>query len=636
VEILPYTVARLTREQGDPENPFHAPNRMAGAVGADVRVGLGPALTLSATLNPDFGQVEADPAVVNLTAFETFQEERRPFFVEGSDMFQTSWQMGMPFFYSRRIGRTPQLDVPREAAWADAPSATTILGAVKLTGRTESGWSVGVLDAVTPRERAPFVTADGSPGRATVEPLANYAVARVARELNQGRTGFGLLTTGTLRRLDEVGLSTLRSGAFAASLDGWHRFGGASGSTYQLSFAFQGSRVRGDNTAIALTQRAPGHYFQRPDADHLKYDPSRTSLSGWSARGQVWKRQGSLRGGVFLQAISPGFEISDLGFNPQQDVMATSAWMNWWDFTPGRHLRQWNVGTMASLGATFGGERRWGEQMVQASGTFLNFWQAGVRLGRSYGGYDPVALRGGPALRESPWWNAGLDVTSDDRKPVNGSAMLAWSAEEGTGGQGLQARGTLTVRASERLNLSAAPELGAWRFTSQWVGRSNGPGEPEPLIGTIDQRVLGLGLRADYAFSAGLTFQLYTRPFLASGRYTDFREIADPRAAAFADRFHTFPSARVSRGGGRVVIDRDGNGGSDLTVADPDFNTRSFQLNAVLRWEYRPGSTIYAVWTQDRSSVGRTAFDFGADAAALWDAPARNVFVVKASWWVGG
>lgn len=636
VEILPYTVARLTREPGDAENPFHAPNMMAGAVGADVRVGLGPALTLSATLNPDFGQVEADPAVVNLTAFETFQEERRPFFVEGSDMFQTSWQMAAPFFYSRRIGRTPQLDVPGEAAWADAPSATTILGAVKLTGRTESGWSVGVLDAVTPRERARFVTAAGTRDRATVEPLANYTVARVARELNQGRTGFGVLTTGTLRRLDEAGLSTLRSGALATSLDGWHRFGGATGNTYQMSFAFQGSQVRGDSTAIALTQRAPGHYFQRPDADHLEYDPSRTSLSGWTARGQIWKRQGSLRGGIFLQAISPGFEISDLGFNPQQDVLATNAWMNWWDFTPGRHLRQWNVGTMASVGATFGRERRWVEQMAQANATFLNFWQAGVWLGRSYSGHDPVALRGGPALRTQAGWNGGFEAASDGRRPVNGRAMVHWGVEDDAGGWWFNLRGAMSLRASERVSLSAEPELDARRSMDQWAGRATGPDGPQPVVGRLEQRTLGLGLRVDYTFSARLTFQLYTRPFLASGRYSDFREVTDARASAFGDRFHTFPSERTVRSDGQIGLDRDGDGQPDLSVSDPDFNTRTFQLNAVLRWEYRPGSALYAVWTQDRSASDRAPMDVRADARVLWNAPARNVFVVKASWWMGG
>jgi hypothetical protein len=265
-------------------------------VGADVKYGLTSDLTLTATINPDFGQVEADPSEVNLSAFETFFQERRPFFTEGSDIFR--FDVGFPYgvrgaqfgndqpFYSRRLGRQPQGRAPGSAQFADAPEATTIIGAAKLSGKTRSGWSIGLLDAVTAREDVRFLTVDGRE-ELVAEPMTNYAVGRVIKDFNGGQSAVGGIFTATHRDLEGAdALSWLPSSAYLAGLDGRHRFGG---NDYEVRGGVVGTHVRGSTDAILGIQTRAGHYFQRPDADHVEVDPDATTLDGWMARASVEK-----------------------------------------------------------------------------------------------------------------------------------------------------------------------------------------------------------------------------------------------------------------------------------------------------------------------------------------------------------
>lgn len=632
LEVLPYTVGRLVREPRVAGDPFHEATDGHGTVGADVRIGLGSSLTLSATINPDFGQVEADPATVNLTAFETFLQERRPFFVEGSDIFTLSFPFWPPFFYSRRIGRSPQGFAPPEAVYQESPAATTILGALKLSGKTSSGWSVGLLNALTGQERLRFADAEGDREAVVVEPRTSYSVARVFRELREGRSGVGTMVTATHRRLDGTEMDFLHRSSYAFGTDAFHRF---RDEEYVVNLSVLGSHVRGTERALLRTQRAAGHYFQRPDAQHVELDSSRISLTGLSVAGQIQRVRGRVKWGAWGQATTPGYEINDLGFNPTLDEQAANVWLRYEDFTPGRVFQNWSLGTMGGLQRGWGGELR---ELTADLGFFFqlrNQWGGGVWAMRHAPAWSATALRGGPAIRKPGRWMGSFSVNSDRRRRLSGNAFLFWTVEDEAGGYTVQSSADITVRPSDRLELRLGPSWSAAFDSWQFVRRiEEAEGSPY-LVGGLDRRTVSLSTRLSYAFSPSLSLQLYARPFLASGDYRGLREVTDPRAADFDARFRTYSADESTLSGGSYRIDRDGDGEIDITVGDPSFNVANLQMNTVLRWEYRPGSTLFAVWTHDRSRSGREAWALGSGLDRLASTPARNVFQLKLSYWMG-
>ena len=453
IEATPYTVSRLTRAPGAAGDPFHDANAMDATFGGDLQLGLG-GLTLSATFNPDFGQVEADPSFINLTAFEVFQQERRPFFVEGDDIFRPTHPMWPPTFYSRRIGRRPQGHLPSEASFGDVPDATTILGAAKLSGKTDGGWSVGLLSAVTRREEGRFTAGDGTLGSTTVEPRTHYGVARIARESDDGDTSIGLLATATHRDLGGTGLDFLHRAAYAGGIDGFHRFGGGA---YEVRFSATGSLVQGTRGAIAGTQRAPGRYLTRPDAGHLRFDPNRTSLTGMRAGVQLQKSRGNWQFWSNADFVTSGYEINDLGFNTRLDEGAVWGQFGYNRFQPGRIFRNWSLNGAASTAYTLGSEltRRFLE--TNANFTLLNYWGGGFWVQRHLPGtVDVSRLRGGPAVRMDGRWAGGLWMNTDRRKTVSGRAFTFWEREDETGDGQVNMDATVTIR-----------PLSAW--TSWWA-----------------------------------------------------------------------------------------------------------------------------------------------------------------------
>ncbi|MGI9089616.1 MAG: DUF5916 domain-containing protein, partial [Gemmatimonadaceae bacterium] len=402
LEVAPYTSARLTRAPGTSANPFFRSNDSRIAVGADVRYGLPNGLTLTGTVNPDFGQVEVDPAVVNLSAFETFFPEKRPFFLEGKDIFQFGNVRrhndfgGETFFYTRRVGRQPQRAVGgSNIAYVDAPDQTTILGAGKLTGRV-GPWTVGMLDAVTGKQTARFQRADGTRGTVPVEPLSNYFAGRLRRQFREGNTVVGGMLTATDRSLgDPVLESTLRRGAYFGGGDFEHAWD--KGSWITSGFA-AGSLVRGSPSAIALTQRSSARYFQRPDAPYVHLDTTRTSLSGYTAEAAI-DHEGPFMGSLTVKAISPGFEINDAGFESRADYRAVSSLVGYGNQTPGAHLRNYGLFTYSNLAWNFGGVPISGGHGVSADAQFNNLWQTGGQLIVSTPTYDARLTRGGPLVR---------------------------------------------------------------------------------------------------------------------------------------------------------------------------------------------------------------------------------------------
>lgn len=606
-EIAPYVVTKTAnvsrggtyRQQGDV------------TAGADVKYGLTSNLTIDATVNPDFGQVEADPSQLNLTAFEIFQSERRPFFLEGQglfrfDLFCDDGCQGL--FYSRRIGREPQLSGTYDAE--DNPTATTILGAAKLTGRLPSGLSIGVLDAVTQSERGA--------GGATIEPRTNYAVGRVQQDFRKGASLLGAMITSVNRSVDQFTDGYLRRTATTAGMDGRHRW---RDNQWEVSGYVAGTSVAGSASAIARTQRTSTHYFQRPDAD-LPYDTTRTLLTGSSAKVTVGKIGGGVtRYSTTYQYTSPGFEANDVGFVPRADQHAVIQGFGL-QYQQNRHVRQAFVNSVAYLVTTAG------NRMRTALGTNANahvqlpnsWWVHGGAGVDQLGSYCDRCARGGPALRESASRRVFLGVNGDERLRIVPTLFARVGRGDEGRSSGWSVDPSLDVRFSTRFGGRVGVSYSRDVNDRQWIANYGvvGADSTHYTFARLDQRTMSVRTRLNFTATPTLSLQLYAQPFLTSGAFSNWRELADPRARRYDARFRPYGSqAGLS--------------------SDNDFNFKQLRSTSVLRWEYRPGSALFVVWTQERTQdeFDPGSFDLRRDYHNLLGAHPRNVFLVKASYWVG-
>ncbi len=647
LEILPYVSSKVTRSHGDETNPFFHHTDASPSVGADVRLGLPGGLTLTGTVNPDFGQVEVDPAVVNLSAFETFFPEKRPFFLEGGDVFnfgqvrrQNDYGQQF-FFYSRRIGRAPEVGPTAPPGdfirFADAPEQTRIAGAAKVTGKS-GPWTIGVLDAVTTEADARVALASGGVAEAPVEPLTNYLAARAKRDFDHGASFVGAMLTSTTRSMDDaVFRPLLRSGATLAGVDFEH---GMRRRTWILSGFLAETRVSGSPEAVGRTQRNSTHYFQRPDASYLTYDPSRTSLAGYAGEIALQK-SGSVFGSLAYKELDPGFELNDLGFVGRVDYRALSSLVGYQSFKAGKHLRSYSAFAYANDTWNFGGRPIYRGLAASGNATFNNLWSVFGGVTRSLSAYDDRRLRGGPIATQPAGWSYNLSVNSDSRWPVVVSAFGFHhddDAGDRAGSYGL----SFDARPTSTLHVTFTPSLDVSRGTAQYVAAFD-DATAEATFGRryvfadIRQTTLSLETRVDWTLSTTLSLQTFVQPFVASGDYSGFKEFTTPGLREFAVYGGDRGSIAHDPGSDTYTVDPDGPGPAQpFTLRDPDFNLRSVRGNAVLRWEYRPGSALYLVWQQQRSAfVARGDFDTGRDVGALFDAVPTNVFLIKATYWIG-
>lgn len=643
LDLLPYVSTKLTRAPGTNADPLYRRNDGKPSVGGDLNYGLPNGLTLTATVNPDFGQVEVDPAVVNLTAFETFFPEKRPFFLQGSDVFQFGQTQNdasynsQIFYYSRRIGRAPELGVPgSNVAYADAPDQSTIFGAVKVTGRTH-GWTVGLMDGITSEETARYVTTTGAQRTSTVEPLTNYAVGRLQRQFDDGNTAIGGMFTATNRDVaDTVVRDALRSRAFLGGIDFDHSWDSRN---WILSGYVTNSRVDGTPAAITATQLSSTHYYQRPDAAYLGVDTTRTSLSGHMAEFALAKR-GQWFGSLDYKEVTPGFEINDLGFLSRADYRSVVPAIGYQANDPGRIFRSYSI-TGASFDAwNFGNTLIRQSNTVIMNGTLNDLWAAGLRATYAPDQLSDELTRGGPLAMIPGLWSLDASASSDSRKPVIVSTELQYQHDK-AGGLARGANIAVDVRPNAVLHVSFAPTLSVTNSTNQYVETI-----PDPLatatygrryvFAELHQTTLSLDTRLDWTFSTNLSLQLYAQPFVSAGRYTSFKQLHASRTRQF-DVYGSNYGAISRSQAGIYTIDQDGIGPApSFELSDPNFNIRSLQGDAVLRWEYRPGSTIFFVWQQQRN--GTEPFgDFGLtrDVSSVFREPPTNVFLVKATIWLG-
>jgi hypothetical protein len=585
--------------------------------GADLKVGLGSSFSLTATVLPDFGQVEADPSQVNLTAFELFQAEQRPFFLEGIDVFRMN--TGLPFatrdtsfadespFYSRRVGRAPRGDLPPGATAVSIPAATTLLGAAKLSGQTAGGWTLGAFTAVTDRERALLDGADGGSQEWPVESRATATVARAIRSFGQGDSSFGLFAAnlhrfapGPVLAAEEVRDAT----ALGTELQ--HRFGEG---RYELRSWTLASRLAGDAAAVARVAEAPNHYFQRPDAPE-RNAPYGTRLDGIAAETRVSRVAGSFLWDLVGRAVSPGFDVNELGYQRNSDWLLLAGTWTYQGFRPGRRIRAWSVGSSdLGLGWTWAGESR--ARVVDAYGSIdtSGYWRAKLAVRREMSALSTDRLRGGPALLLPPRDTFSLSMASDQRKASYATLDASIAREPASGSRSLSVTPLLNIRGSEKLQGSVGATYETDTVGWQYVGKS----EPGYIVGRLRQETLSLTLRGDLTFSPRLALQAYLQPFSSAGRYDRYQRLVSPRDPRPERRFTPLAP--------------------DVTgIAAPDARRRTLNGDLVLRWEYGPGSFLTIVWNHQRDELSRdVAPSPASDLGRLFGDPPTNVLLVKVS-----
>lgn len=691
VELLPYTSGSAAFQPSEAGNPFATGRRTSLRGGTDLKIGLTSSLTLDLTANPDFGQVEADPAVVNLTAFESFFPEKRPFFVEGTNLFRFGLSatgpvrgmeggggggggggdggfggVGDGLVYTRRVGRSPQIRPDANGGYADQLNQTTILGAGKLTGQFAGGWAVGLMQAVTAKEMVRIEDSAGVRGAAPVEPLTGYTVARALRNTKGGRFTYGVIGTSVMRDMETSGerttvqpclrpgslvprpcviatsvdsgagvFTSLRSRAFTGGGDFRLRFGR---DRYDVEAGVMGSRVEGSTQAILATQRSAPHYFQRPDQTHALLDSAATSLQGFGGYARVGKVTGFWVWDLRAATRSPGFEVNDLGFMRQADQHTARASTEFRWLRPGRVFRrfQWEFEQEAEY--SYGWERGRTTSSSRVNMEFPNYWGLTLNAEREYPALNTRALRGGPALAEPGNLRVGGFVRTDFRKAVNGNVGGNYTREEVTGVERIAGNAAIRFRPPGSVAFSIEARASRETDDRQFVTRSTVGDSTYYVLGRIERSEGSVTLRFDLALTPRLSLEVYGQPFLSTGRYRDFKLVRDARAADYAARFDPLSTDRLIRpgNGGDLTVDVDRNAVADFGFDEPDFRVVSLRTNAVLRWEFLPGSTLFFVWQQNREDrMPDATLRLGSALADAFSARGQQVFAVKLAYWTG-
>jgi hypothetical protein len=603
LELMPYLVGQVQTAPPQPANLLHQTPDPGASVGLDLKYAMTPALALTATVNPDFGQVEADPAVVNLGAFETFFNERRPFFIEGSGTYQFNC-FDCNLFYSRRIGRQPRGSPTLEdGEFALQPSQSTILGAGKITGRIGS-FSVGVLAAATQEETARIASLTGRRDH-IVEPGTLYSVSRARREFSD-QSSLGFILTSTNRRLVDS-VAFLPDTAVTGGIDYDWRLG----SRYGLNGSWSGSTVRGNEQAIGLLQRSNVHSFQRPDATHVEVDPGREMLNGHAGLVNFGKINGERTRFNFTASYrSPGFDVNDIGFMQRADMISLNSWFQVRRPTPGRYVRDLNVNFNHWTARNFDGDRLNFGGNVNAHWTFTNQWSAGGGVNPYAQSFDDRLTRGGPGGYVERGIHSWQYFNSDDRKPIS----FHWNSgfnRNGDGSRSLDLNPFVQLRPGTAVSAEVGVGFSKNNDEAQWVTAFHEAQRTHYVFGALRQRTSSMTLRLNYTVSPTLSVQLYGQPFVSAGRYDSYKELVDGRAP-YAARFASFAFP--------------GSG---------DFKVLSFRTTNVMRWEFKPGSTLFVVWQQGREGFQPDGtFRFGRDYSDVFSTPSTNTVLVKLSYWL--
>jgi hypothetical protein len=644
VEVVPYLTGIAQYLQHDPHDPFNTGSRYTPAIGADLKMGIGNNLTLNATINPDFGQVEIDPAVINLSDVETYYNENRPFFTQGSSVFnsfanggaKSFWSFNFPqtsLFYSRRIGRNPQGSVPDNADYVDMPTGTHILGAAKLTGKVFDDWNIGAISAVTRREYADYQM-NGVKGVSEVEPLTYYGVTRIQKEMNNGRQAIGVLATFTGREYKDLSLANVTNkNSSILGVDGWTSLD--TSKTWVFTACTILSNLNGTNERLIELQENSQRYFQRPDAKSFHVDSSRTSLTGLAGRYYLVKQKGNLFINSSIGFITPGFECNDLGFLSRADLinMDFGGGYDWTEPTSYYHFVE--LGMFLFRCYDFDFNKTSDGVFLFGNYQFNNFYYLSWNWCYNPWTVNNTRTRGGPLSLNTPGWQANIYLNSDDKSNiVYGYGVSSYKAFYDSY---IEYDLSFEYRPASNISLSIAPFFNREFQRAMYIGTfadnyAVNTFSNRYVFGELDQKTIGAGIRLNWTFTPNLTLQLYVQPLFSVGKYTSIKELAQPKTY----NFNNYTNISYNSSDDSYTVDPDGTGPApSFSYSNPNFNYKSLRGNAVLRWEYFPGSVFYFVWTQTRSDV-ETVGDFAIQKSFTDIVSLRpdNIFAVKFTYWL--
>lgn len=633
IELSPYISAKTIREKPEEGNPFATGKKNAWGAGLDAKVGITNDFTLDVTINPDFGQVESDPSVMNLSQFETFFEEKRTFFLEGRNILSFRFG-GDELFYSRRIGRKPAYSPEiSDGEYIKSPDYTSIYSAVKLTGKSKDGWAVGVVQSITSEEFAKIHSSQKD-SSLKVEPLTSYTVARVQKDINKGNTIIGGIVTSVNRFMDEDYLKeNLSKSAYVGGMDFSHYW---KNRTYFINGKAIFSQINGSTNAISNLQTSPARYYNKPDADYLHYDTTRNSLWGTGALLGIGRGgEKKLRFNGTFSYKSPGVELNDLGFHQRSDYYRQESNISYNQSEPKGIFRSYNVSVYQITSYDFGGTLTQNDIALRMSSVFQNKWGIYFSPRREFSSPNPRLLRGGPDIIECGNWNYYVYLHSDQSKTVSvGFENSQWINDDKISHY-LMYSPSVSMKVSNSVNISVDINYEKNRSSLQWIDGPEIAGKNEYFLAQIDQKTMGLTLRFNYTFSPVLTVQYYGSPFMSSGKFSKYKRITNPTAASFNDRFIEYSDENLN-----YISEADKFELSDpelpesFTFDNPDFNFTEFRSNLVARWEYKAGSVIYLVWSHQRSADNeRYTSSIKSNANTLLDAYPTNVVMLKFNYW---
>lgn len=639
IELLPYTYAKATYKEKQEGNPFETGKHYSATTGIDGKIAVTNDLTLNFTINPDFGQVEADPAVVNLTAFETFYPEKRPFFVEGKNIFNfkltgaDSENNLNTLFYSRRIGRAPQYTLNSDSGiYVSAPEQTTILGSFKLSGKTRKGLSIGIIESVTQNEQA-TIDSTGVRHKESVEPLTNYLIARISQDFDKGTTTIGGILTATNRSIKEPQLQFLPDAAYTGGLNAIHFW---KNKTYYLSARAVFSSVNGTAKAIDDLQQSPVRYYQRTDNFYTTYDPTRTFLNGYGGTAEFGKAgTGNWQFLNYVTFRSPGLDFNDVGYLKQSDEIQQLFWLRYRKFKPFWIFRWASANFTEYISWDFGWENTNKGIDFNLNGQFNNYYTAGASINYAGTSLSRGELWGGPALLLPPVLNFNAYAETDSRKKIIFKVSTSQYFGQNEYYNSFKYALEITYKPINTLFFSLIPQFSKGLNEMQYVSETSYNTEPRYIMANLDRQIFELAARINVSLTPELSVQYYAQPFIFAGAYSNYKRITDPKAAEYTDRYHQFSDNEISYNEewNAYFIDENHDGTADYGFYKPDFHYLQYRSNMVFRWEYKTGSSLYLVWSQGRTDLaenGEMQFDqYMDDLRKIYP---RNDFMLKVSY----
>jgi hypothetical protein len=631
LEIMPFVFGDLKTMKKEPGSPFTENGRIwGGNIGLDAKIGISSNFTVDLTVNPDFGQVESDPSVMNLTAFETFYEEKRPFFLEGLTIFDYEFD-DQSLFYSRRIGHSPSLSVyPDNNMFVKAPDKTTILSAIKLSGTTSKGLSIGLIQSLTANEYAKLSDSEGNRSRKQVEPLTSYTIARVQKGYHAGTTVIGGMFTSTNRFFDDNNLDFLGTDAYTGGLDILHRW---KDKEFYIDARLIGSYINGSKEAITALQESSARYYQRPGADYLNYDTTATNLSGYGGKFRIGKgSKGFWRYSTGATWLSPGLELNDLGYMQTADKINQENVISYFVNQPVSIFRTYNITLEQFNSWNFNGTYLGSGGHFSFTSEFKNQWSFSGNLIYHSKAIDTKILRGGYDMMMPSGISAFGYVGTDGSKKFIARINYSYENMGHNSSSSYQIEPGLTIRPINTLKIGLSANYQDNNDKLQFVNTKDYLDEKRHILGTIDQKTFGLTFRIDLNLSPEFSIQYYGSPFISRGSYSEFKHVTDPKNKDYEKRFELYQNPVLSDG--IYHLDENNDALPDYSILNPDFNFHQFRSNLVAKWEYRLGSYIYFVWSSERTERnGSSEASIKESYRQLWDVFPGNVFLIKLNYW---